>query len=477
MEENLNEYHPIQKKPIFKRVKRTFKLASMFSYSILITQIQELIVMWFIGNYLGAKELEAFGISSIWVELTATSVFIGISGAIDTLCSQAHGVENIRLQTLILHKSLFMGFLCCIPSAITWGFSTQIFDIFGLECSEEAGEYLRYFIYAMPAKCIYEIVSHFMFTQYVLIPEFICSSTDTPLQILLNYLLVPAYGMKGAAIAGGICAWVRLGIFFISLFIMKCHKNNWSGFDFSNFFDNWGELVKLSVSSTAHIFVEWTAFEISALFAAWINDGDVSLAAWVILLKVLLIEETISTGFGEAAATLIGNSVTKLKISLSKQYMKISIILSALVNGMILLALFISRYEFGKLFFMMDEDDSSEDIVRKIGDIFPLYAIIYASDSIYLVIVGAMRALGKQPLNLVIAIGADLIVGVPSQYIFGILIGLELGGIILGIMICYIIEIAPLFYIFAKLDWNKESQIARLRSLEENNEKGIELLD
>ncbi|CAG9327305.1 unnamed protein product [Blepharisma stoltei] len=466
LEVGLNEFYPTQKKPTFRRIKRTLKLAGMFSYSILVTQIQELIVMWFIGNYLGPKELEAFGISSIWIELTATATFIGISGAIDTLCSQAHGVENIKLQTLILHKSLFMGFMCCIPSAFLWYFSTDIFASLGLECSEEAGEFLQYFIYALPAKCIYEIVSHFMFTQYVLIPEFICSTTDAPLQIFFNLILVPAHGMKGAAIAGSICAWIRLIIFFGSLVIMKCHTKNWSGFDFTNFFTGWSELMKLSFSCTAHIFVEWGAFEVSALYAAWFTDGGVSLAAWVVLLKVLLIEETISTGFGEAAATLIGNSLSKLKIGLAKEYMKINIMLSVLINGFTLSILLINRYEFGAFFLQIDGNSASAEIVQKIGDTFALYAIIYASDSCYLVICGAMRALGKQPLNLVLAICADLLVGVPLQYVFGIYLDLQLNGIIYGICACYIIEIAPLFYLFSKLDWHYEANEARNRSLE-----------
>mgnify|MGYP000211461893 FL=1 len=446
------------KKPFLRRVVKACKLSGIFSFSMIAVQVQGLITIWFIGNYIGSYGVEAFGLCVVWMQLAGEAVYMGLASALDTLCSHANGAGDHKLQWVYLQRALILALVLNLPSMVLYGMGGSLLASFGLE-NHYVAEYLTGCILGLPARSINELVSHFLYSQYILSPSVLSSLVLLPTQVLLCSILVPSFGMRGAAFSAVISDWVRLGSLLLAIRFNEAIKEDFKWSSLKSKTKTWIELIKLSVSSTGQIFLEWSSFEISILFAAMIKDGGVSLGAWAIMNKIMIVEEFLSLGVGEAIATLMGNSLAKLKVYLARSYFKICFGIGIALNGSILFLLYINKWSIGS-FFLGKNDPLEKEITLKIGENMEIFALIFIFDFVYLVITGAMRGFGRQTQSFFLALLTDCLIGIPLQFFLCFVMELELGGILLAMVSVFLFNFVGIFWVLRNLNWQSEALLA-----------------
>ena len=58
------------------------------------------------------------GMGNMIMNMIGMSVIIGINGALETLCSQSYGANNLRLCGIYLNRSRFVLLMCFIPISL-----------------------------------------------------------------------------------------------------------------------------------------------------------------------------------------------------------------------------------------------------------------------------------------------------------------------------------------------------------------------
>ena len=84
--------------------------------------IQERINVIIIGNTSNPKTLSAIGLGNMVMNILPYALMIGVNTALETLCSQAYGRENLQDCGLYLHRAMFV--ICClfVPIALSFSF-------------------------------------------------------------------------------------------------------------------------------------------------------------------------------------------------------------------------------------------------------------------------------------------------------------------------------------------------------------------
>ena len=85
-------------------------------------------------GHLGAAELGAVAMGSLWVNISGTSIIFGSMSSLDTLASQAYGAKNYHLVGLWTQRMVTI--ICCLCPLIflNWWFLTApIMEMLGID--------------------------------------------------------------------------------------------------------------------------------------------------------------------------------------------------------------------------------------------------------------------------------------------------------------------------------------------------------
>ena len=85
----------------------------------------------FLGHLDNVHLVAGVGMGNVCVYFLGASVMSGLSGALDTLVSQAYGAGNIQQCGVYLNKARFVTFLAFIPMVFTSQFIQRILVFFG----------------------------------------------------------------------------------------------------------------------------------------------------------------------------------------------------------------------------------------------------------------------------------------------------------------------------------------------------------
>ena len=90
------------------------------------------------------------------------------------------------------------------------------------------------------------------------------------------------------------------------------------------------------------VFVEFTVYEVLALFAGWIGVAELSAMALVLNFQSLVF--TVSFGLHMGIVVFVGNSLGEGDVKLAVRYAKFSALLGALFMGMLCIVFILIRY-------------------------------------------------------------------------------------------------------------------------------------
>ncbi|KAI8618608.1 mate-domain-containing protein [Chytriomyces sp. MP71] len=418
----------------------------------------------------GTTALAAMALSTLFANVTAYSFIVGMAAAIDTLCSQAHGIAALgggdrRDVGRHLNRTIFLLLVISLPISVLWWFTEPLLLLVGQDedIAALSGVFTRYLIPSLVPFVISECVKRFLMAQGIMQAQMIVIGIVAPVNALLQYILVISPFKIGEQ---GIGAPIALTISHtLTALALCCYAIYVEGAEFYAGWE-WNHVLdtkklscaaKLGFSGVLMTCSEWWAWEIVVLAAGII--GPTSLAAQTIVLNTNMITYTLPLGFSIACTTRIGNSLGASNPCHARVVAWAAVfmgILLALANSSFLLAI---RGSLGWLF----SDDAH--VVALVQEIIPLAALYQTADVLTCIAGGILRGAGRPEIGACLNLVGYYVLGIPIGLVLCFSAGLGLYGMWLGLTVALFVVGVWELYVISRLCWVTEAKNAHARSL------------
>mmetsp|Transcript_22761 Transcript_22761/g.33939 ORF Transcript_22761/g.33939 Transcript_22761/m.33939 type:complete len:527 (+) Transcript_22761:57-1637(+) len=389
-----------------------------------------------VGRYAGNKCLASMALGSTFGSIAGMTLIMGMSEAIDTLCSRFYGAKKYRSMGRILFRglSLLIGFstIC----AVVFAFGAEILILMGQhkDLAHTAGSYMRCMIPGIFGYAVSTSFQRFLSAQQKTRPLYFVSCISLPLHVAITYLLVGVLGLKqvGAGLAWSLLHILRAGTllgFTIYYETKKSPKTRVWGAEMELSDDPplkeseyWMMLLGVSVPATIMLAAEFWAFQILLLMAGVLPDPDIQLTVTAICLNILGLMFMFPAGTSIATCVRIGHLLGN-----GKKHLAITTILASLLVCSLQWAIISSLLSINAvrdnvyLLFASSSTTSDAKLERLrlvIGRMIPIIITQQLFDFCKEVMNGVLRGLGRQSLGLITSVIAYFSVCVPLAYIF-----------------------------------------------------------
>ncbi|KAJ3254629.1 hypothetical protein HK103_007039 [Boothiomyces macroporosus] len=433
---------------IFEESKTLGKLAWPVLFSYLVSYSITMAPVFSLGH-IGKTYLAASALTTMFCNVTGFSVGLGMSSALDTLCSQSFtgAIDKFSLGKH-LQRAIVVEFFLAIPIAILWWFTEPVLLLLGQnpEIARISGLFARFMIPGLFPYLVNSCLQRYLQGQGIMRPSLYILLIASPINIFLQWLLVWSplkVGPYGAPIATSI---VNTLLPLLSMLYIKFVDGGecYGGWEWKEALDlpKIYTVIKLGLPGILMMCSEWWAFEIIALAAGIL--GDDILAAQTVVLQTCSLCYCVPLGISVATTTRIGNSLGAGKARAAKHiaFTGLAIgLIFAVINSTLLLSF---KDVLGYLF----TDDV--EVVRLVANILPLAALFQLSDSI-----GATGGGAQINLSGYYIIGLPLGGLLAFKFDYGLL-GLWI-GITVGLVFVSIIEVIIISW---RTDWDTEVEKA-----------------
>ncbi|KAJ3217060.1 hypothetical protein HK099_005616 [Clydaea vesicula] len=419
-------------------------------------------------GHVGTKELAACALATMWANVSGFSLGIGMASSLDTLCSHSHtGSLDIYANGKHLQRALVVMSVISVMVSALWCFTEDLLLLAGqdAEVSRLAGIYIYYLIPSVFPYFAFECLKRYLQSQGIMSGALFCIFLGSPLNAILQYLLVWGplnLGFIGAPLGLSI-TYIILPCFMV-IYIRYFTKNSaWGGWDFAEAFNVFEimELLKLGIPGVFMICTEWWAFEVIALIAGWF--GEKSLAAQSIVLTTTSLAYMIPMGISIAASTRIGNALGAHCADMAKISSFSSLLLGGVIGTLSCTFFLVVKDSWGYLW------TSDIEVVTLVAQILPVASVYQLSDSIAVIGAGVLRGCGHQKIGAIINLCGYYILGIPVGLLFAFTFAWKVTGLFVGVAVGLIA--VSIFYAcwVLKLNFEQECENLRLKLKKTNN--------
>ncbi|TIA91954.1 hypothetical protein E3P99_00869 [Wallemia hederae] len=417
--------------------------------------------------------LAAMSLSSMTAAVTGLALIQGFATGLDSLLATSYASNNPALVGIWTSRMAVVIFLLLIPISAVWFNSERILLQIGQDpdVAHLAGTYLRYFTAALPGFAGFELLRKFLQSCNNMHVPTIVLIVVSPLNMLLQYLLVwkTSLGFIGSPIASAACIdLIAISLLLYVVFTPESRQGTWGGFN-NLIFKDLGVCFKLGASAATMTLSEWFAWEGLAFAASFISPT--ALAAQSVINTSSSVSYQLPSALSVASSVRIGNLMGKFLPNRASAATKATINFSfgiAFCNALIFL---IFRKSFAKLF------TSDADVVELVAKILPLVALFQFTDGTISSCLGILRTTGRQLMGAVIQITGFYIVGLPLAICLAFLPKVSesnywpwpaaqsdrLVGLWLGMSIALFLNFIAVLWIVSRIDWNRECTLADIR--------------
>lgn len=375
-----------------------FKLTLPVVIQNLLTSSYTLVDTLLVSN-LGTVALSSVGMVGQWAWLM-NMILVGFASATTVFVSQFWGIKDMGkirhiegISTVFAFgvSALFTAVSLIVPNLVVGMFNSdsQIISV--------GSEYLRAVSFSyIPIALTNILAAVLRAVENVKLPMYV-SGFSTVLNIFLDYVMIfgklgfPQWGVKGAAIATSVSAWLGLALLVIVSIVKKniIIENPKKIFNFSK--QEISSYVKIATPVVLNEGM-WGAgtFVYNIIYG---NMGYEYFSALTILRSFENISFVLFIGISSAAAVMIGKSIGKGNIKRglvdSKRFMIIVPILAVIVA----ITIFVFRYQLVNIFNM--GNNISQLAIDTAGIIMAIYAVAFPFRMLpYLEVVAVFRAGG-----------------------------------------------------------------------------------
>lgn len=385
-------------------------------------------------------------LSNIYCNVTYRSIIIGMTGAVETLGSQANGARDYRQVGLTLQRSIFICGCISLSSCFFWWYSESIFLVLGMDpaVSKVASTFIRIRMFEIPMGCFTESYEKYLMSIGVMTPPLWGNTALNIGCICFAYLFLYAfefgYEFLGVAwVIAQMCDGVAM------VWAASNHSNVKrtivTKVDWSELFkwDKLKEFVTLGIPGTLQLCSEWWGFEILTVMAGWL--GTYELSAQTIILQCAALFFMIPLGLGIATASIVGNALGAQRREFSIKMSILSIRLLVVVELCMVVIIMLLGRSLGQIF------TNDEDILNVTQEVIPYLGLFGLFDGIQGVCSGILRGTGNQMIGAITNLIAFYVIGLPCAYLFTFRYNIGVPGLILGISIGVFFQSFALLYL------------------------------
>ncbi|XP_072325959.1 multidrug and toxin extrusion protein 1-like isoform X2 [Scyliorhinus torazame] len=447
-------------KPInfWQEAKRISKLAGQVFLTQLMIFLINFVSSAFCGH-LGKVELDAVSLATAVLTLSATSIYVGLSTACDTLISQTFGSKNLKRIGVILQRGILILSITCFPC---WALFINIEHIL-LACKQSPAVakltqlYMKIYIPGLPAAFMYDLEIRYLQNQGITMPQIVTGFIANILNAVINYLFlfVLTLGVQGSAAANVISQYCQAILLFGYIRWKKLHVNTWAGWS-TDCLQEWGNFLRLAIPSLCMLCIECWTYQIGTLLVGLISE--VQLGAHFILYQTLTVAYVVPLGFSVAVSVHVGNALGARNPEQAVNSAKVAMCcigFFSLVNSILLGTL---KDVLGYIF------TNDNEIVQLVAEIIPICIVAHLFDGMAGVCGGVLRGAGKQKLGAIGNLVGYYLIGCPIG--ISLMFAAKLGafGFWSGILICVIVQVAFFQTVIYRINWKETANQAQVNA-------------
>lgn len=268
------------------------------------------------------------------------------------------------------------------------------------------------------------------------------------LHLLLSWIMVDKldWGVPGAMGSLVLASWFSVIGQLIYVFGGWCPET-WKGFSRAAFSELW-PVVKLSISSGLMMCLELWYNSVLLLFAGFMKNATISVAAFSICLNITAWVLMLSLGFLTAASVRVSNELGRGNAAAAKFAIKV-VFGTSLSIGTVFFIIFLSL---GKV--ISYAFTSSIEVAEVVSGLSFLLALTILLNSIQPIFNGVAVGAGWQSTVAYVNIGCYYVIGIPFGLLLAYVAHLQVKGIWIGMTVGVAAQTLVLIYLTWKTDWN-----------------------
>ncbi|KAK6160234.1 hypothetical protein DH2020_003615 [Rehmannia glutinosa] len=384
------------------------------------------------AGHVGTLELAAFSIENSVIAGLSLGVMLGMGSAVETLCGQAFGAGQHDMLGVYLQRSWII--------LLATGFLLMFLYIF-------ASPFLLVIGQAQNISRVAGKLALWM------IPQLFARGKFSDGQILAGSEQDHGHGLDFRS---------RIGVAYTFQLAADAEARVGDG--------RWGSragrvlairnlwgFVRLSLASALMMCLETWYFMALVLFAGYLKDAEVAVAALSVCTNILGWTNMIAVGFNAAISVRVSNELGASHPRTAKFSVVVMVISAFLIGLIVSILLLIFQDQYPSLF------SDSLAVKQVVYELTPLLAFSIVVNSIQPALSGVAIGAGWQALIAYVNIACYYVFGVPLGLLLGYTFNMGVKGIWYGMVTGTVVQTLILFWIVYRTDWNKEASIAAKR--------------
>ncbi|XP_039576900.1 multidrug and toxin extrusion protein 2-like [Passer montanus] len=410
-------------------------------------------------GHLGKAELDAVTLAVSVINVTGISIGAGLASACDTLMTQTYGSKNLKQVGTILQQGILILLLFCFPC---WALFINTERILLLirqdpEVSRLTQLYVMIFIPALPAAFLYQLLTRYLLSQEIIMPQVVTGIAANLLNAAMNAFLLYALklGMVGSAWANMVSQYTQVILLVLYMWWRKIHVKTWGGWSRECLVD-WGSFIWLAVPGMVMMCIEWWTFEIGSFLAGLISV--VELGAQSVIYELACVAYMVPLGISVAASVRVGNALGAGNVEQAKTSC-ITALLCTGVFAVVVAALLGSlRNVVGYIF------TNDTEIVTLVSRVMLIFGPFHLLDATAATCGGVLRGTGRQKLGAVANAVGYYTIGFPIG--ISLMFAAKMGvlGLWVGMIICISVQALSFLAFVVRMDWRKAAEEAQVRA-------------
>lgn len=413
----------------------------------------------FVGH-LGELALSSASIATSLAGVTGSSLLLGMSCALETICGQAYGAKQYHLLGVYLQKAIVVLNATSLLLAVIWCNMEKFLIAVGQDpsISKEAGKYARWLIPTLFAYASAHPITKFLQVQSLVFPLVICALIALFCHVPICWFMVykSGLGSQGAALATSISNWIYVVLMMIYVRFSRACEKSWTSFSWEALKDLNG-FLKLALSSTMMICLEWWSYEAVLLLSGLLPKPQLASSALSICLTTGYLVFTIPLGLGAAVSTRVSNELGAGCAKDAQGAVHVGLGLVALECLVVSATLFSVRAVWGRVY----SDDT--EVIECIANLMPILVLSTALDSLQGILSGVVRGSGWQGWGAYINLGSYYIVGLPAGILMAFVFHFDVKGLLMGLVCGSAVQLIAFVAITLATNWEREAKQASAR--------------
>ncbi|CAH8277350.1 unnamed protein product [Arabidopsis lyrata] len=425
------------------------------------------------AGHISTIALAAVSVENSVIAGFSFGVMLGMGSALETLCGQAFGAGKLSMLGVYLQRSWVILNVTAILLSLLYIFAAPILAFIGQTpaISSATGIFSIYMIPQIFAYAVNYPTAKFLQSQSKIMVMAAISAVALVLHVLFTWFVIEGlqWGTAGLAVVLNASWWFIVVAQLVYIFSGTCGEA-WSGFSWEAFHNLWS-FVRLSLASAVMLCLEVWYLMAVILFAGYLKNAEISVAALSICMNILGWTAMIAIGMNAAVSVRVSNELGAKHPRTAKFSLLVAVITSTLLGLAISIALLIFRDQYPS-FFVGDEE-----VIIVVKDLTPILTLSIVINNVQPVLSGVAVGAGWQAAVAYVNIVCYYVFGIP----FGLLLGYKLNfgvmGIWCGMLTGTVVQTIVLTLMICRTNWDTEAAMAEGRIRKWGGEGSEQLLN